>query len=63
MRREESENMTEDEVRELDKSQIIWTVVRSANFIPSVDGKTTRAYFIYTLKGPIWLLCRVQNVR
>lgn len=62
MRREESENMTEDEVRELDKSQIIWTVVRSVNFIPSVDGKTMRAYFIYTLKGPIWLLRRVQNV-
>lgn len=39
MRREESENMTEDKVRELDKSQIIWTMVRSANFIPSVDGR------------------------
>lgn len=39
MREEESENMTEDEVRELDKSQIICTMIRSVNFIPSVDGR------------------------
>lgn len=39
MSNEESEKVTKDELRELDKSQIIWVTVRSVGFIPSVEGR------------------------
>lgn len=41
MSKEESEKVTKDELRELDKSQIIWATVRSVGFIPSVEGLRT----------------------
>lgn len=32
------EKVTEDEGRELDRSQVIWAIVRTVGFIPSVRG-------------------------
>lgn len=55
-------------MRELDRRQIIWAIVRSTGFIPSVDGRLLEDFeqeSFYLLKGQLWLLvwrvkCRVE---
>lgn len=47
-------------MRELDRHQIIWAIVRSMGFIPSVDGRLLEDFEqepFYLLKGQLWLLC------
>lgn len=44
MSKAESDKVTKDEARELDKNQIIWATVRNVGFIPSVDGRLLKNF-------------------